>query len=118
MLYVSDHGENLYDSPETGIGRGFENLSTHLYHVPMFLWASDSYLIQNKLKWTTLKQNSNSKTSAYNLIFTISDLAGIYWKDFDSTLSLSNKDFQSKDRYFLLKQKAVNFDEYFQLNLK
>ena len=43
MMYVSDHGENLLDDERMLFLHATYAGSIYEYHVPMFIWYSDSY---------------------------------------------------------------------------
>ncbi|XTZ38555.1 phosphoethanolamine transferase CptA [Salmonella enterica] len=97
LLYFSDHGEEVYDTPPHNIqGRNEDNPTRHMYTVPFLLWTSD--------KWQSahprdLASDVNRKYSTSQLIHTWSDLAGLEYDGFDPTLSIVSPQFVQTTRW-------------------
>jgi glucan phosphoethanolaminetransferase (alkaline phosphatase superfamily) len=113
LLYVSDHGENLFDFQRMGFGRGYGNISTKLFHVPMFIWSSDEYKRIFEEKWNTLEQNRELKTSTESIFWTFADMAGICWNQFDSSQSLASTNYRIKPRLIINKNALDDYDLFF-----
>ncbi|HBH49614.1 MAG TPA: hypothetical protein DDX98_13290 [Bacteroidales bacterium] len=114
LMYVSDHGENLFDYPHIGFGRGFGKLSPELFHVPMLIWTSEAYKQANKELVNRLRKNSQLKISTENAMYTAIELAGVYWPDFDSTYSIASGNFVEREQFFLYRRGKINYNQYFQ----
>ena len=97
LLYFSDHGEEVYDTPPHTIqGRNEEKPTRHMYTIPFILWTSD--------KWQTvhprdLAADVNRKYSSSQLIHTWSDLAGLSYDGYDATRSVVSPQFVQATRW-------------------
>lgn len=116
LCFSSDHGENLFDDNDLGYGRGFSKLSKHLFHIPLFFWASEQYISANNNKWESLKSNRQKKGSTTNLLPTLCEMANLNVTHSDSTLSFTNFQFSPTERYFMDKTEFRNYDDYFMLS--
>ncbi|MCF0120412.1 MAG: sulfatase-like hydrolase/transferase [Oscillospiraceae bacterium] len=90
LMYVSDHGENLLDDDQHRMLHGQESTSVYEYHVPLFVWASDSYKQRYPDRWATLLANSTHLVSTMNVYHTMLDLGGVQVAQYDSTRSLAS----------------------------
>ncbi|MDG5477558.1 phosphoethanolamine transferase CptA [Citrobacter freundii] len=97
LLYFSDHGEEVYDTPPHKTqGRNEDSPTRHMYTVPFLLWTSE--------KWQTahprdFSQDVNRKYSSSELIHTWSDLAGFTYDGFDPTRAITNPQFKETTRW-------------------
>jgi glucan phosphoethanolaminetransferase (alkaline phosphatase superfamily) len=88
LLYISDHGENLFDDERNLFLHGSYAGSNYEYHVPMIVWTSDAYNAKYPDKVAALKANK-SKTQSSGVVFhSLLDIADISYCKFDSTLSI------------------------------
>ncbi len=76
LVYCSDHGDNLFDGDRQYIGRGFNKVSTELFHVPMFVWYSNEYLVEHKEIVFYLNQNQRMKFSTSNVFESFLGMSG------------------------------------------
>lgn len=113
VLYASDHGENLYDDSHIGFGRGFGELSPQLFHIPLFIWASNTYTLNNQTLWKHLSKNISKKGSTENIIHTLCNMAGLKWESLDSSMALSSEYYSEKERFILNKHTTDNYDNLF-----
>ncbi len=93
VLFFSDHGEEVYDFRDV-VGHFIHGFSTYQCEVPFILWCSDAYLAK---KQDIVFQEDRPVTTA-DLIYSLSDLAGFRYKDYDSQRSLFSKDFVPRKR--------------------
>lgn len=92
VTYISDHGEDLFDSNPDAIDFHFRP-STATLKVPLFIWTSDTYMQLYPEKRNHLVLNVTKKIGAENIFYTLADLANIDMNDFDSTKSFANPHF-------------------------
>ncbi len=73
LWYVSDHGETITAT------KGWHGAicDANEYHVPFFIWYSDSYGEQNSEKIDMLKKHAAMPTHAENIFYTICGMADI-----------------------------------------
>ena len=105
FFIFSDHGEDVFETMDMA-GHNETNGSKPMYEIPFILWRS------NKFKNDSSKFifNTNRKSSTEDLLFTLSDLSNITFKEFDSSKSLVNEKFIEKKR---LLSNQIDYDIYF-----
>lgn len=92
VLYFSDHGEELYDQRDFA-GHAYEKVSRYMCEVPFIVWLSD------KKKYPILSIDTKRPYSTVDVMQSISDLAGLSYKDFDNTKSIFSDKFKTKERF-------------------
>lgn len=89
LLYVSDHGEDIYDDAR---GRFLHASPVPTYqqmHVPMVMWMSGSLRAAEPGKWQAAQANRDKDVSSSRSVFhTLMDLAGLRSRFVDSHSSL------------------------------
>lgn len=97
LLYFSDHGEEVYDTPPHNIqGRNELQPTRHMYTVPFILWRSAKW---QEAHPRDLSADVNRKYSSSELIHTWSDLAGLSYEGYDPTRSLVSPQFVPTTRW-------------------
>ncbi|HBH7719240.1 TPA: phosphoethanolamine transferase CptA [Escherichia coli] len=97
LLYFSDHGEEVYDTPPHKIlGRNEDNPTRRMYTIPFLLWTSDKWQAAHPEDFL---QYVDRKYSLSGLIHTWSDLAGLTYEGYDPTRSVVNPNFQETTRW-------------------
>jgi len=97
LLYFSDHGEEVYDTPPHHTqGRNEDNPTRHMYTVPFILWTSDKWQAAHPHDFS---QDVDRKYSSSQLIHTFSDLAGLRYDGFDPTRSIVSPQFVQTTRW-------------------
>lgn len=94
MVYLSDHGEELYDYRDFA-GHAYEKVSPTMSEVPFIVWTSPSY---QKYR-TDLVFDKKRPYSSEDFIYSISDLAGLGYSDYDDTRSVFSTKFLSRERH-------------------
>lgn len=92
MLYFSDHGEELYDLRDFA-GHAYEKFSHFMCEIPFMLWIS------NPEKYPELEFDTQRPYSTVDVMQSISDIAGLRYKDFDATKSIFSSSFKPKERF-------------------
>ncbi|MFY0603117.1 MAG: sulfatase-like hydrolase/transferase [Flavobacteriaceae bacterium] len=104
-LYFSDHGEDVYETMNMACHTETKG-SKPMYDIPFILWSSEKFKLDNhKFIFDT-----NRKYSTENLLYTLSDLSSITFKEFDATKSVVNKNFIPKNRFIL---NHIDYDVFF-----
>ena len=97
LLYFSDHGEEVYDTPPHKTqGRNEDSPTRHMYTVPFLLWTSEKWQAAHPRDFS---QDVNRKYSSSELIHTWSDLAGFTYDGFDPTRSITSPEFKETTRW-------------------
>ena len=111
LVYLSDHGEDLFESPgHKMLGRSEAAPTAAMYSVPFLVWRSDSWKRDNPAE---LKDFYARPYSLADFIHTWSDLAGIHHDKFDASRSLINSAFVERpllvgDPYQTHKRKLID----------
>lgn len=94
LLYLSDHGEAVFDSPtDTVLGRNEARPSAPMYTVPFILWASQQWRSQHPADY---RSELRRPYSSANLIHTWADLAGLSAPLLDRSKSLVSDAFKER----------------------
>ncbi|ECW1122383.1 phosphoethanolamine transferase CptA [Salmonella enterica] len=97
LLYFSDHGEEVYDTPPHKTqGRNEDSPTRHMYTVPFLLWTSEKWQAAHPRDFS---QDVDRKYSSSELIHTWSDLAGLTYYGYDPTRSITNPQFKETTRW-------------------
>ncbi len=94
MLYLSDHGEDLFDDSRKRILHSSPSLSYYQLHIPMFLWFSDNYKALYPAKIEQAKAQVQSPLSTNVVFHSLLDLAGVETTYRNDSLSLFSPRFQ------------------------
>lgn len=94
FIYFSDHGEEVYDTRNFS-GHAYEKVSTYMCEIPFLVWLSPSYIAnRDDLAIDTKRAFS---TSAF--LYSLSNLAGIVYPDYDDSKSLFSPNFKPSERF-------------------
>lgn len=110
LLYLSDHGENLFDDDNKTFGHGTANPTKYEYHIPYFIWFSDAYKNTHPEKIEQLRNHLNVPASSTSTFYTLLDLANISYSNSENekVYSLSSEKYEvPKDRYILNSERSV-----------
>ncbi len=99
MMYVSDHGENLYDDEKELFLHGTAQPSKYELEIPLLIWNSDNYNSNNVEK---LKSSIYKKLSTEIVFHTLSHLGGFTTKLHKVEFDLLSDSLKSGNRKFLL----------------
>ena len=101
ILYMSDHGENLFDDQRNLSQHSYTEPSKFISSIPFFIWTSDKFKTDFPNKINAIKTNLHKRNSTENLLYTFTDLVGIHHRLSDSTKSLSSLAFKERQTYIL-----------------
>ena len=97
MLYVSDHGQTLYDKT---CNLAFHGHNTQYeFHVPAFVWYSDQFQARYPGKVEQLGRHSGARLATENMFHTLLDLADIRYGTEKLEWSFLNSQFKQHKRY-------------------
>lgn len=94
MIYFSDHGEEIYDCRNFA-GHAYEKISPYMCQIPFVIWLSEKYKQENK----DVIFKTDRPFSTCNFLFSLSQIAGLKYKDYESYKSLFSTDFKPEPRY-------------------
>ncbi|MDH0646388.1 phosphoethanolamine transferase CptA [Pseudomonas sp. GD03858] len=97
LLYLSDHGEDVYRSGNHDrLGRNEADPTRPMYTIPFLLWTSSSWQASAP---RDLRSMVNRAYSSSHLIHTLSDLAGLSYDGYEPAKSLVNPQFVAGPRW-------------------
>ncbi|MWP49890.1 MULTISPECIES: phosphoethanolamine transferase CptA [unclassified Gilliamella] len=97
MLYFSDHGEDVYQTPPHNIlGRNEKAPTRTMYTIPFMLWQSPTWI---KTHPNNYQNYVDRKFSTQDLIHTWSDLAGLSYNLYVPEKSVVNPNFHESIRW-------------------
>jgi len=97
MMYVSDHGQTLYDG---SCKLAFHGHNTQFeFHIPALVWYSDLYRLTHPTKVTRLLKNQHAKLATENIFHSLLDMADIRYSTEQLEWSFFSKQFRTHKRY-------------------
>jgi glucan phosphoethanolaminetransferase (alkaline phosphatase superfamily) len=97
MMYVSDHGQVLYDG---SCELAFHGHNTQYeFHVPALVWYSDLYRISHPSKVARLLHNKRAKLATENIFHSLLDMADIHYGTEHLEWSFLSQKFKQHKRY-------------------
>ncbi len=91
LIYISDHGENVYDEQDR-VGHDYsKNLPKANVEVPFIVWLSPAYIKINQINTKIFKSKSAKPFASDDLFHSIMDLNNIQSPYLDSTRSIFNE---------------------------
>ena len=99
LLYVSDHGEDVYDSrPDEYLFRSDAVATDPMYEVPFFVWLSPEYIQGNGEFSRIVAAARTKKYQTYAVYHALLDLARLRHPLYDSKASLFSPDYIERER--------------------
>jgi glucan phosphoethanolaminetransferase (alkaline phosphatase superfamily) len=108
LLYVSDHGEDLFDEGCPNIGHGKATVAG--LRVPVFFWYSNGYAGRFSDKIQALVANRSARLTTENIFPTLLDAAGISFPTQDLTRSAMSRSLQERRRLLGGLANTIDFD--------
>lgn len=93
MIYVSDHGENVYDD------RNFIGRDSKYVQVPMFIYMNSAYLRSYPEMKQQVKSSLNRQISSSMIIHALMSLTGVKYQLYNNAEDFLSDDFQERVRY-------------------
>ncbi|MBW7869231.1 MAG: phosphoethanolamine transferase [Brumimicrobium sp.] len=100
-IYLSDHGENVYDENDV-VGHVYAGkLPKANVEIPLILWLSDAYKHKYPQKIPLIEQNLNAPYVSDDLFYSILDLNQIQTPLFEPSRSIFHKQFNAQRKRIL-----------------
>lgn len=94
LLYLSDHGEDVFDSAgHDTLGRNEAKPTAPMYTIPFMVWSSPKWRQTHNRDFSADLERPYSSS---NLIHTWADLAGLSFSELDTSKSLVSADFKAR----------------------
>lgn len=94
IIYVSDHGEEVYDSREY-VGHTEDNGSKYMIEIPMLVWVSEKFKETYPDKLKAIKSSVNRPYVTDDMIHSFLDIMEIKTADYEKTRSIFHDEFNS-----------------------
>lgn len=101
MLYLSDHGEDIFDDARERYLHASPIPTYYQLHIPYIIWFSESYREAFPEKYLESRAHQALPVSTNSVFHTMLDIAGVQTPVADSTLALSHHAFMVRDRMYL-----------------
>lgn len=102
MLYLSDHGEDIYDDARNRFLHSSPIPTYHQIHVPLVLWFSHEYIKAYPEALSTARAHQHNNIASNNIVFhTMLDIAGIRTKYCDLSRSIISSCYEDRPRTYL-----------------
>ena len=105
IVYVSDHGEEVYDTQDY-FGHDWNRVRRHHVEIPFMVWVSDAFKRERSKTVQWMQANIDSPFQTDDLIYTLIDQLGIQTDLQDTRHSLFSAQYRSKPRLVY----GVNYD--------
>lgn len=100
LVYVSDHGENLYDDIRLLSSHGGFSTSYQI-EVPLLFYSNKEFYHREEIQLKYLQNRKDDKFQTQDLFHTLLSLANINTSDLDSTLSLTSPKYKKRKKHFI-----------------
>lgn len=102
MLYLSDHGEDIFDDSRHRFLHASPVPTYYQLHVPYILWTSETYQEAYPEHIQALEKNKGKAISSNNTVFhTLLDMAGVKTPYLNDSLSVVSACFTERPRSYL-----------------
>lgn len=102
LLYVSDHGEDIFDDDRERFLHSSPVPTVHQIHVPMIVWLSSEFIERHPDMAAALRKNENKNIASTSSLFhTILDITGVKTPFYDAKYSLASDKFTETPRKYL-----------------
>ncbi|MGZ0014902.1 phosphoethanolamine transferase [Yeosuana sp. AK3] len=105
LIYLSDHGENLYHEGTDFFGRSETVLTKSMFKIPFIVWLSKDFEMPSDFEY-----KPNRAFMADHTYESIGHLFGVLYKDMDSHKSIFSNTFKERKRKVM---DTINYDLYF-----
>ena len=114
IIYISDHGESVYEKDSKLIGHGDGQLNRHMLEIPMIMYGTDRFKENHPELWNKILEAQHRPYMTDDLPHTIMDLLDIRVDGYDDRRSIINSNFNI-NRNRIIKEKDYN--NYYKRNV-
>lgn len=98
IIYVSDHGEQIYDDDSHYFGRVFGSIYDvvtlkNVYQVPFMIWCSNQFIEKHPEKYNAIRLSSDKQMCIDNVSYLLLDLADINFNYYCPKRSIINNQY-------------------------
>lgn len=114
IIYISDHGESVYEKDSKLIGHGDGQLNRYMLEIPMIMYGTDRFKENHPELWNKIIEAQHRLYMTDDLPHTIRDLLDIKVDGYDDHRSIINSNFNI-NRNRIIKEKDYN--NYYKKNV-
>jgi heptose-I-phosphate ethanolaminephosphotransferase len=107
LIYLSDHGENVYDDTDF-FGRSETVIRKSMFKIPFIIWTSNSFELPNDFEYKTDRAFMTD-----HVYESVGHLFGVLHKDMDKEKSIFSRKFNERKRVVI---DNIDYDSYFLKN--
>ncbi len=107
VMYFSDHGDDVFEVNNFA-GHHEEDGTKPMFDIPFVLWCSDKFKANIRNRKPSLVFDTERKYMIDDLIYSISDIAGVSYSEFINKRSLFSQDFVFRKR---LISDSIDYDK-------
>ncbi len=112
LVYLTDHGELVYDGPQKVYGRKADGRKTNegikcINEIPFVIWCSDLYIKSHQDKVEKIKKSVNRPFSNDDTAYLLFDLVDLNSNVNNQSRSVINDSFKKRDRFI----GDINYDK-------
>lgn len=107
VVYISDHGENLFDDQRNLSQHAYPIPSKYIARIPYFFWYSPALEKTFPDKIHFLKQRVHAKVSSENIIHTLTNVNGLYYPTQDPLKNMAGPYFKNSPQRIIGANKKV-----------
>ncbi|MEQ8361806.1 MAG: sulfatase-like hydrolase/transferase [Cyclobacteriaceae bacterium] len=112
VIYLSDHGEIIFDGNLDKLGHGIGTPSRYVYHIPFLFWYSDLFELKYADKIRSAKLNENDPISTINFFHSILDLNQITVNNEENSKSIFSNSYVKRPRKVMVREdELVDYDD-------
>lgn len=93
IIYISDHGESVYEKDSKLIGHGDGQLNRHMLEIPMIMYGTDRFKENHPELWNKILEAQHRPYMTDDLPHTIMDLLDIRVDGYEDRRSIINSNF-------------------------
>ena len=101
MVYISDHGEDVYDDERERFLHSSPDVSYYQLHVPLLIWGDKRWRDAHPKLFAQGRSNSREAVSSNSVFHTLLELAGIRTRYRRDDLSVVSSRFKGGVRFYL-----------------
>jgi hypothetical protein len=111
VIYLSDHGQRLYDDERGQKGHGFGDLNAYDAEIPLLAWISERYDAREPNRHRAIEANAVEPVSAADLATAMLDLADIEVDGLNLSRSFFGPHYVARPRWVLATDgRRVDYD--------
>jgi len=98
IIYISDHGEDVYDDGSNIVGHIEEKVNHNMVEIPMLIIGSDKFKVKHLNQWKRMLASQNRKFMTDDIIHVIMGINEIKTGIYDPVRDITNSNYVIRER--------------------